>query len=54
MPDISTRTGGEMIDAQLLSVRGFLVYAIKVLNPGGKVTTEYYYAQSGIFIGSEP
>jgi hypothetical protein len=43
-----------MIDAQLLRVRGFMVYALRVMSPQGRVTTEYYYARSGAFIGSEP
>lgn len=54
MPDLQARTTGELIDAELLNVRGFLVYAIKVLRDTGQVTTEYYYAQSGRFIGTEP
>ena len=54
LPDVVQRTGGELIDAQLLRVDGFLVYALKVLSAEGRVTTEYYYAQSGRFIGSEP
>lgn len=47
MPDIRTRTGGEIIDAQLEQVGSFLLYAVTVLTPEGKVTTEYYYARSG-------
>lgn len=47
MPDIRTRTGGEVINAQLQQVGAFLLYAVKVLTPSGKVTTEYYYARSG-------
>ncbi len=47
------RTGGKVIDAQLLRVGEILVYAVKVLAPGGRLTTEYYYARSGVFIGSE-
>ncbi|WEJ56897.1 hypothetical protein [Devosia sp. FJ2-5-3] len=54
MPDLQARTTGKLIDAELLNVRGFLVYAIKVLRDTGQVTTEYYYAQSGRFIGTEP
>lgn len=54
MPDLQARTTGELIDAELLNVRGFLVYAIKVLRDTGQVTTEYYYAKSGRFIGTEP
>lgn len=47
LPDVRTRTGGEVINAQLEQVRGFLLYAVTVLTPEGKVTTEYYYARSG-------
>jgi len=54
LPDIEARAPGEIIDAELLNVRGFLVYAIRVLRDTGRVTTEYYYAQSGRYIGSEP
>ena len=51
LPDVRSRTGGEVINAQLQQVRGFLVYAVKVLTPEGKVTTEYYYARSGLHVG---
>ena len=54
LPDLQARAGGEVIDAELLRVQNILVYAIKVLRPDGLVTQEYYYAQSGRFIGSEP
>lgn len=47
LPDVRSRTGGEVINAQLQQVRGFLLYAVTVLTPSGKVTTEYYYARSG-------
>ena len=47
LPDVRSRTGGEVINAQLQQVRGFLLYAVTVLTPVGKVTTEYYYARSG-------
>ena len=50
MPDIRTRTGGEIIDAQLEQVGSFLLYAVTVLTPEGKVTTEYYYARSGLHV----
>ncbi|MET3900384.1 hypothetical protein ABIB57_004350 [Devosia sp. UYZn731] len=52
LPDVRTRTGGEIIDAQLQQARGFLLYAVTVLTPGGKVVTEYYYARSGIHVGN--
>jgi hypothetical protein len=48
LPDLRARTGGEVIDAQLQQVGSFLVYAIKILTPEGKVTTEFYYARSGL------
>jgi uncharacterized membrane protein YkoI len=54
LPDLEARKAGDVIDAELLEVQGFLVYAVKVLRGDGQVTTEYYYAQSGRFIGSEP
>ena len=55
VPDLEQRSGGgELIDAELRKVDGFLVYAVKVLAADGRVTTDYYYAQSGRFIGSEP
>lgn len=54
LPDLEERATGEVIDAELLDVQGILVYAVKVLRPNGQVTQEYYYAQSGRFIGSEP
>lgn len=55
VPDLERRSGGgELIDAELRKVDGFLVYAVKVLAADGRVTTDYYYAQSGRFIGSEP
>ena len=53
VPDIQARTGGEIIDAEMLNVRGMLVYAVRVLQPSGRVTSEFYYARSGIYIGSE-
>jgi len=54
LPDLAQRAGTNVIDAEMLSIRGFLVYSIRVLRANGTVTTEYYYAQSGRFIGSEP
>lgn len=47
LPDVRSRTGGEVVNAQLQQVRGFLLYAVTVLTPGGKVITQYYYARSG-------
>jgi hypothetical protein len=52
LPDVRTRTGGEIINAKLQEARGFLLYAVTVLTPAGKVMTEYYYARSGIHVGN--
>ena len=54
MPELQARSEGSVIDAELLNVQGILVYSVKVLRTDGRVTQEYYYAQSGRFIGSEP
>jgi hypothetical protein len=50
LPDVRTRTGGEVIDAKLQRTQGFLIYAVTVLTPAGKVITEYYYARSGAHV----
>jgi uncharacterized membrane protein YkoI len=50
LSDVRTRTGGEVIDAKLQRTQGFLIYAVTVLTPAGKVTTEYYYARSGVHV----
>jgi uncharacterized membrane protein YkoI len=50
LPDVRSRTGGEVIDAKLVRTRGLLVYAVTVLTPAGKVTTEYYYSRSGVHV----
>ncbi len=47
LPDVRANTGGEVIDAELLTVDGFLLYGIKVLTPAGRVSVQYYYANSG-------
>lgn len=52
LPDVRTRTGGEIINAKLQQTRGFLLYGVTVLTPGGKVVTEYYYARSGVHVGN--
>ncbi|MHA6692709.1 PepSY domain-containing protein [Devosia sp. A449] len=52
LPDIRTRTGGEVINAQLQQAGKFLLYAVTVLTPTGKVATEYYYARSGLHVGN--
>jgi hypothetical protein len=48
LPDLRRRTGGDVINAKLQLSGNFLIYALKVLTPGGKVITEYYYARSGL------
>jgi hypothetical protein len=50
LPDVRSRTGGEVINAQLQQVGGFLIYAVKVLTPAGQVLTEHYYARTGVHI----
>jgi uncharacterized membrane protein YkoI len=45
--DLQLRGAGEVIDAQLITANGFLLYAVKVLSTNGKVATEYYYARTG-------
>lgn len=50
LPDVRTRTGGDVIDAKLQRTQGFLIYAVTVLTPAGKVITEYYYARSGVHV----
>ena len=50
LPDIKTRTGGQIIDAQLVRAERSLVYVVKVLTPAGRVGTEYYNARSGSHI----
>ncbi|HEV7293156.1 MAG TPA: hypothetical protein VGN79_12635, partial [Devosia sp.] len=48
LPDLEARTeGGSLIDAELIRVKGFLLYAVKVLTPAGRVQTEYYLARTG-------
>ena len=46
-------TDGELIDAQLVNVRGFLLYDIKVLEPDGDVSDLYFYARSGIKVATK-
>jgi hypothetical protein len=52
LPDVRTRTGGEVINAQLQQVGTFLIYAVTVLTPSGQVITEHYYARSGAHVGN--
>lgn len=40
-------TQGEIVDAQLVSVRGFLLYELKVVEANGDVDELYFYASSG-------
>lgn len=40
-------TSGEVIDARLIELRGFLLYELKVIEPGGDVADLYFYARSG-------
>ena len=40
-------TQGEIVDAQLISVRGFLLYELKVVEANGDVDELYFYALSG-------
>jgi hypothetical protein len=51
LPDVRSRTGGEVINAQLQQVGEFLIYAVTVLTPSGQVLTEHYYARSGAYVG---
>lgn len=50
LPDLRSRTGGELIEAKLQRTEGFLLYAVTALTPEGKVVTEYYYARSGLHV----
>lgn len=52
LPDVRARTGGEVINAQLQQIGGFLIYAVTVLTPSGQVLTEHYYARSGTHVGN--
>lgn len=40
-------TDGQIIDARLISLSGFLLYVFKVLQPDGDVSELYFYARSG-------
>jgi hypothetical protein len=50
---VRQRTGAEMVDVELLRVGQFLVYAIKVIDEVERLSVQYYYAGSGLYIGSE-
>jgi hypothetical protein len=49
--DVKQTSGGEVLDAHQVTARGFLLYEIKVLEPGGRVKNVYYYAKSGRPVG---
>lgn len=38
---------GEVVDAKLITYRGFLLYDLKILAPTGDVSDIYFYARSG-------
>jgi uncharacterized membrane protein YkoI len=50
LPDLRSRTGGEIIEAKLQQVQGSLLYVVTAITPDGKVITEYYYARSGLHV----
>lgn len=50
MPDVRTRTGGEIINAKLVQTGNALLYVVRVLAPDGRVSTEYYDARSGEYV----
>jgi hypothetical protein len=50
LPGVQARSGGQIIDAQLVRTPRILIYAVKVLTPDGHVGTEYYNARSGAYI----
>lgn len=41
-------TDGDIIDAQLIDVQDVLLYELKVLGKGGRVSDLYFYARSGL------
>jgi len=43
----------ELIDARLVTIRGFLVYEVKSMTGDGRVSLSYYYARSGRKVGSD-
>lgn len=50
LSSLQARSGGQIIDAQLVRTPRILIYAVKVLTPDGRVGTEYYNARSGAYI----
>ena len=53
LPNVAERTGGEIIDAQLVRTERSLIYVVKVMTPEGRVGVEYYNARSGIHIEAQ-
>lgn len=50
LPNVQARTGGQIIDAELVRTERSLTYVVKVLTPDGRVGVEYYDARSGTHI----
>jgi uncharacterized membrane protein YkoI len=50
LPNVEERTGGEIIDAQMVRTDRSLIYVVKVMTPEGRVGIEYYNARSGTHI----
>lgn len=50
---VRERTGGEVVDADLLRVDRMFIYALRVLDGSDRLSIQYYHARSGIFIGSQ-
>ena len=50
LPNVEERTGGEIIDAQMVRTDSSLIYVVKVMTPEGRVGIEYYNARSGTHI----
>lgn len=46
-------TSGDIIDARLVELRGFLLYELKVIEAGGDVADLYFYARSGEIVRTE-
>jgi hypothetical protein len=44
---------GDVLDARLISYRGFLLYELKILAAKGDISNLYFYAQSGKIVGSK-
>ena len=50
MQRAQSRTDGEIIDAQLVSLQDVLLYEIKVLGKSGDVTDLYFFTQTGEYL----